>query len=81
MPPAALSPSEEHKEMKLLILRNAFVTNCPQNDLRVFIQAVPQGSFEPNDLYSGKALISCSTRRQLRCCHTCTVPSFVVSER
>lgn len=57
---AGLSPLEKCKEMKFFILKNVFVMNHPQNELRIFIKIVPQGSFKPNDLYSGKALISCS---------------------
>lgn len=78
---AGLSPLEKCKEMKFLILRNAFVMNRPQNDLRIFIKIVPQGSFEPNDLYSGKALISCSMH-MCACtntrdyCYICTLGSL-----
>lgn len=48
--------------------KECFCDESPQNDLRIYIKIVPQGSFEPNDLYSGKALISCST-------HTCACRS------
>lgn len=66
--------------MKFLMLREYFCDKSPQNHHTLYINIVPQGSFEPNDLYSATlssaAMCPCMHRNTRVYCSSCTLHSL-----